>query len=291
MRVTEKMIYEGTIARVTQSRTRMGIAQDQLSSGKRVIAPGDDPAAAALVVRHRIDENRFNAIGTAAQKAGDELNAADAALDNVGNLINRARQLATQLGSDSYGAADRTSGAQEVDGILRQVVTELNARFGERYLFGGFKDTAPPFDFSGAYQGDSGVRTVEVSPGLFEMASVDVSGLATGPTGIVQTLTDLSTALKANDGAGARAMITNFDTLTSNLSTIRSHIGTSVNVFEAATELCEMSADDEKIFIGKIQDADAIDASTTLSLAQYALEATLTAATKTFSLSLVDHMK
>lgn len=291
MRVTEKMIYDGTIYRCTDSRAKLGKAQDELSSGKRVVAPGDDPAAAALVVRHRIDQNRFNAIGTSAQRAADELDASDGSLDNVSNLLVRARELATQLGSDSYGAPDRASGAEEVDGVLKQIINELNTRFGDRYLFAGFKDTTQPFDASGNFQGDNGVRTVEVSPGLFEMASVDVSGLAAGPTGIVQSLTSLSNALRANDGSTVRSLITNLDTLGNNLSTMRTHIGTSVNVFQGAVDLCKSSSDDETIFIGKVQDADAIDASTRLSLAQYALQATLTAASKTFDLSLVNLMK
>ncbi len=291
MRVTEKMIYEGTLSRVTDSRSKLGEAQEQLSSGKRVIAPGDDPAAAALVVRHRIMQNRFSAIGTAAQQAADELNTADGALDNVGNLLGRARQLASQLGSDSYDAAERAAAAPEVDGLLRQTINELNTRFGDRYLFGGYKETTQPFDDAGVYQGDSGVRTVEVSPGLYEVSSVDVSGMVTGATGIVQTLQDLSTALTNNDGDAIRNSITNFENLANSLATIRSRVGTSVNVFESAVSLCESGVDDETVFIGKVQDADVIDASTQLSLAQYALEATLTAASKTFELSLVNRMK
>ena len=294
MRVTEKMIFEGTLATLGTSRNNLAEAQDELSSGKRVQAPGDDPAAAALVVRHRVEQSRLDAIGTTAQRAADELNAADSALDGVDNLLARAQQLATQLGNDTYGAEDRASAATEVDGLFSQAVELLNTRYAGRYLFGGFQDASPPFDATGAYHGDNGVRQVEIAPGLFEDASVRADTTITGAGGganLLTTLTDLANAMRANDGTAIRATLGSFDQVGNQIATARTRAGTAVNVFQGAVDQCGQGSDQEKVLIGKLADADVLDASTRLSAAQTSLDATLTAAAKTFQLSLVDYLK
>src|ERR1039457_365747 len=102
MRVTEKMIFESSIAHTERSRENLDQAQNEVSSGTRVQHPGDDPVAAALCVGHSVDKARFTAVGQDAQRAADELNAADTALDGVTTTTNRALQIATQFGNFSY---------------------------------------------------------------------------------------------------------------------------------------------------------------------------------------------
>lgn len=294
MRVTEKMLYEGTLANVATTRTSLDKAQRELSSGKRVESPGDDPAASAMVVRHRVTQARLAAIGTAAQRAADELNASDAALDGIGNLLGRAQQIATQLGNDSYSPQDRLAAAEEVDGLFRQTISLLNTRFADRYIFGGFQDAAAPFDGSGAYHGDSGVRQVEIAPGLLEDASLRVDTVIAGAGGganLLATYTQLASALRTNDGAAIRSALGPLDQSSNQLATARTRLGTSVNLFEGAAQQCSDGTIQEKIFIGELADADAVDASTRLSLAQYALDATLSAAARSFQLSLVERLK
>ena len=91
MRVTEKMIFESSIAQTERSRESLSQAQNEVASGTRVEHPGDDPVAAALSVGHTVDKARFTAVGDSAQKAADELNAADTALDGITTVANRAQ--------------------------------------------------------------------------------------------------------------------------------------------------------------------------------------------------------
>ena len=213
----------------------------KLSSGLRVQAPGDDPQAAGLLVRHKFDQTQITAIQNGAQSAANELNTADSALTNVSTALAQAQALATQIGNDTYTADDRAAAATEVDGIFKQVVGSLNTRFGDRYIFGGYQDTQPPFAADGTYQGDTGVRQVEVAPGVYEDASVRADVMAKGVGGgvdILQTLTNLSTALRANDGDAIRASVASLQTGANQVATAQSQAGTSVNLFTAAVNTC-----------------------------------------------------
>ena len=291
MRVTEAMIYQQTIDRANAALSRVGKAQGEISSGLRVQAPGDDPQAAGLLVRHKFDEAQTTAIQNGAQSAADELNAADSALGSVSTVLARAQVLATQFGNDTYTATDRATAANEVDGLYKQVLASLNTRFGDRYIFGGYVDHQAPFADDGTYQGDTGVRQVEVAPGVYEDASiradVTVKGVG-GGVDILQALTDLSAALRSNDADAIRASITSMQTGNNQVSAAQSQAGTSVNIFTSTVNTCAAQITDEKKVIGELGDADVMDASTRLSLAQYALNATLTAASQTLNFSLVN---
>jgi flagellar hook-associated protein 3 FlgL len=293
MRVTEKMIFDNSIAQTQRSRENLDRAQSEVASGTRVQHPGDDPVAAALSIGHTVDKARFSAVGQSAQKAADELNAADTALDGITTVANRALQVATQFGNDSYSAVDRSTASVEVDGLFEQAISLLNTTYGGRYIFGGFKDNAPPFDPSGAYVGDNSVRSVEVAPGLYQTASLDANAIVKGANGgvdLLQTMTDLSTALRANDGPGIRAGLDKLNSSINQLTAGRTQAGMAQDAFQTAVTTAQTATSDETIEIGKLLDADILDASTRLASAQYALNATLTAAAKTLNMSLADKL-
>jgi flagellar hook-associated protein 3 FlgL len=293
MRVTEKMIFENSIAQTGRSRQNLSLAQNEVASGMRVQHPGDDPVAAGLSVGHAVDKARFTAVGQAAQWAADELNAADTALDGITTIANRAQIIATQFGNDTYTATDRATASVEVDGLFKEAVSLLNTTYAGRYIFGGFKDNAPPFDQTGAFLGDANVRMVEVAPGLYQSASLNADAIVNGANGgvsLLKTMSDLSSALKSNDGAAVRDGIGQLNDTIKQLAAGRTQAGMAQDAFQNAVSTAQTAASDETVKIGKLLDADVIDASTRLASAQYALNATLMAAAKTLSMSLVDKL-
>jgi len=293
MRVTEKMIFESSIAQTGRSRENLERAQNEVASGTRVQHPGDDPVAAALSIGHTVDKARFSAVGNSAQKAVDELNAADNALDGMTTVADRAQVIATQFGNDSYSATDRAAASAEVDGLFKESISLLNTTYGGRYIFGGYKDNSAPFDPTGAYQGDDNVRSVEVAPGLYQPSSLDANAIVKGANGgadLLQTLTDLSKALRTNDADGVRASLANVNLAVNQLAAGRTQAGMAQDAFQTAVSTAQTAASDETVKIGKLLDADILDASTRLASAQYALNATLTASAKTLSMSLADKL-
>jgi flagellar hook-associated protein 3 FlgL len=293
MRVTEKMIFENSVAQTATSRLNLETAQNEVSSGTRVQHPGDDPVAAALSVGHAVDKARFKAVGQDAQRAADELNAADTALEGLSTVTSRAMEIATQFGNDTYSATDRATAAVEVNGLFDQAVSLLNTTYGGRYVFGGYKDNTPPFQADGTYVGDDKIRTVEVAPGLYQTASLDANNIVKGANGgadLMKTLGDLSTALKSNDGVGIRTALDTVNQCVTQIAAGRTQAGMAVDAFQSAVSTANSAVSDETVKIGKLLDADIIDASTRLASAQYALNATLTAAAKTLNMSLVDKL-
>lgn len=293
MRVTDGMIFSQANVTVGQNRERMSDAVQETSSGVRVQHPGDDPSASALIVAHRLNAVRLSAMQSAVGRASDELGAVDGALDGVAEAFTRAREIAVQMSNDTYSGSERAGAAGEIQGLFREVVSLLNTRVGNRYIFGGNLDGAPPFDAAGNYSGDNGVRQVEIAPGVLQDASVRADVMAKGAGGgidMMATLNALVTALQANDGEGIRGTLDALDTATAQIATGRTQAGTAMHVLDTAVMSAKTAGVTETKAIAQLADADMIDAATKLAQAQRALDAALTASAKSFQLSLLDKL-
>src|SRR3954451_353264 len=121
MRITNQMMYQNAQAQTMAARDRVVQAQDQVTTGMRVVHPGDDPAAAGLMVSQNAAVQRLDIIDKSISSASSEVQVADGALQSVSTLIARAQQLSVQLGNDSYGPAERAGGATEITDIKAQL--------------------------------------------------------------------------------------------------------------------------------------------------------------------------
>jgi len=293
MRVTDRMVFDAATANATRSRERSQAALQQVSTGARVVHPGDDPAAAGLIIKGRQTAGRLDTIARTAVRANDEVDAADSALQELGNVLSRARELAVQLGNDTYSATDRQAGAAEVDALFRQAVVLMNRDVGGRFIFGGNQDQSPPFDTAGNYTGDTAVRQVEVAPGVLEDASVRADVIVKGTGGGVDlfaVLRSLSAAMGTNNGDAIRGALPDLETATTQLSVGEAKVGAMGDSFAAAQRVLGAGRDAAVAAVSAEEDTDIIKASSDLALANQALNATLTAAAQSFRLSLVDKL-
>ncbi|HET6281114.1 MAG TPA: flagellar hook-associated protein FlgL [Polyangia bacterium] len=293
MRVTDRMMFDNANTNIAAGRNKVQTAMQEASSGMRVTHPGDDPASAGLIVRSRQVLQRLEAIGTNAGRTNDELGVADSALQNMGNVVTRIRELTVQMGNDSYSATDRRNAAVEVDQLTRQVVMLMNTDVNGRYLFAGTNDASPPFDAAGNYSGDTNVRQVEVAPGLLENSSirgdVAVKG-AGGGVDLFAILQTLQTALNANDGTGVRSALPQLDTATRQLTDAMASVGSMMNSFDVAKSLAAAGHDDATKSMAHEQEVDTFESATKLALANHALEVALTASANGFRMSLMNKL-
>ncbi len=293
MRISDQQIYRLATLRITNARTESVVAGEQVDTGKRVTHPWDDAGASGLIARHAQEQARQTAVYGVAKQASEELGVVDSTLDQVTNSLTRAHELAVQLGSDTYNATDRANGAVEVQQLMSAAVAQLNQRFGDRYIFGGMLDNAPPFDAAGNYSGDANVRQVEIAPGLMQDASLRADQAfkgAGGGTDILAAFTSLSTALSTNDATQIRASIATLADGIQQMSNFRSRTGAMMNVFDVAANTAKTFSQDAEDARGTLEDVDIFAASTRLAAAQSSLEASMSAAAQQFRLSLVDKL-
>jgi flagellar hook-associated protein 3 FlgL len=294
MRVTNALIYEGAKAQIAAARDRAFEAQQQVTTGIRVVHPGDDPAAASMMVLHQMTLDRLGTVDKTVSSASAELQTADGALQSVSTLLAQARDLSVQLGNDTYSASDRASGAQQIQGISAQIVQVMNTQIAGRYIFGGNVDNTPPFDAAGNYQGDTATRQIEVAPGLMQNSSVRADQIIKGVGGgvdVLGALSTIATALAANDGTTVRNSLDNLEAGVNQVASGLAQTGAMMDGMQNAQTVGAAATDAVQKALSAESEVDIFDASSELAAAQQGLEATLTVTSKSFQMSLLDFLK
>lgn len=294
MRVTNRMLYEAAQAQTASARDRVHRATERLATGQRVVHPGDDPAAASIIVSHRAAIERYKTIDRAVERADEELQVADGVLQSSSALLARARELAVQLGNDTYSASERAAAATEIRGISAQLIQLANTEVAGRYIFGGNTDNAAPFSALGVYSGDATVRQVEVAPGLLQNSSVRADQVFKGVGGgvdVFAALDSVATALDANDGSAIRASIPSLETSSDQVAAALTEVGSMLQSLSSSRTISQAAKDSVQRVLLSEGEVDTFEAASELANARQALEAVLLASSKSFSLSFLDFMR
>jgi flagellar hook-associated protein 3 FlgL len=221
VRITPGMIGAQLTLNLQRGLAAIARQQDHLSSGRRVLAPSDDPGgtAQALTLRARQAASEQFRRNLAAARA--RLQSGDAAVQGVLELVTRAREIAVQGASDTSDAAARRALADQANQLLEAMVGQANARDGSGvFLFGGQESTVPPYgvvrDASGQItaltpnpRGIDGTMLAEVGEDLTVQTGVGgtaVFGAATDATYAFAVLVRLRDALAANAAAGLQTL-------------------------------------------------------------------------------------
>jgi flagellar hook-associated protein 3 FlgL len=294
MRITDTMIFGNADLLSMKARDDVNTAEEQASTGIRVVHAGDDPAAAGQMIEHQLNAARMTAISAGATDASAELKTADTALSGVNDALDRATELATEMANSTNNASDRASAATEVDGLISTVVSDLNAQVGNRYVLGGTADSSPPFNADGSYNGNAQTRQVEIAPGVYQAASVNASAAIKGTGGgvdVIATLQALSTALKNNDPNAVSDTLTNLQASTAQVAEARTSAGVDMNAFDSSVSIMNTQSTTETTAASNLGDIDEVTAASNLALAQRALDAALTATAQGFQLTLLDKVQ
>src|SRR3981081_2819159 len=133
------------LAELTQSQLETQQAMLEISSGRSVNQPSDNPTAAALLVENN-DQANFNSGDLKGiSRIQGQLSPADSTLSSVVTALQRAISLGVQGANGTLSDSDRASIANELQGIQSQLVSLSNASYQGRYAFAGTTPNTPPY--------------------------------------------------------------------------------------------------------------------------------------------------
>ena len=169
MRISTSQIYDAGSLNIQRNQAALFKLQNQLSTGRRVLTPEDDPVAAAqaLLVTQAKEMNTQQT--TNQGTAESQLGLMDGQLSSLVDLIQNVRDRVIQAGNTSLTASDRESIATELEARFGELLGLANAQNGSGdYLFSGYQGATKPFaidasDSAVAYYGDDGERLLQVS--------------------------------------------------------------------------------------------------------------------------------
>jgi flagellin-like hook-associated protein FlgL len=147
-RISDQLANSLLLEQLQSNQTALLKTEQQISTGRRVIVPSDDPTAAARAVDLQRLIERKTQINTNLQTNQSYLSATDSALSSVSDLLSDARGVAVSASSSTNTDDQRAAAADQIDSILQQLVNIGNEQFNGRYLFSGSSTGVAPFTFS-----------------------------------------------------------------------------------------------------------------------------------------------
>lgn len=237
LRVTEGMIFRQVTNSVAKAQQRAYEAQTIAQTGRRVNRVSDDPIAAsrASVLDSTIE--RLKGMGRVAARAQEELTVAESTLGEASVILTRAREIAIAGANSSMGADSRAALAQEIDGLRSQMVTLANAQVADVYVFGGHQTLTEPFDDTGAYSGDSGIRSAEVAPGTSVTMNITGDNSFIGTVNIFDELETLRDELNNDDPDAVAAVLDQLESGLQQLNTARTRSGVYLGQLRSSEDL------------------------------------------------------
>ena len=169
MRVSTALLYALGVDAIGRQNERLLRIQQHVASGRRMLAPSDDPIGSAQALTVAQAKARTTQYSTNVGAATDALAHTENVLGQVSNVLQAVRTHAVAAGGPALNDSDRRSIATDLRAQLAQLTALANAKDGDgAYMFAGFATATQPFaEAAGgvAYSGDSGQRSLEVSPG------------------------------------------------------------------------------------------------------------------------------
>jgi len=282
-RVSDNSTSSRLASRINAQRSRLSTLQEQISSGKRINRPSDDPDGAATVIKLRTSQNEIEQFKRNAQTANQKLTAADDTLTGYENLLERARTLVAQGLSDTTTQDGKNALATELDSLRGRILNVANSKYGDEYVFGGTRQNIPPYDPTTAVPNASGFpQYIQIEPGTTAIpVGVTANTVFADTTSTIFTdLTNASAALRGTgnpttDRTTLDSTMTRIEVYTGLVNVAHAKVGANMNTTENAIDNLtnnSLSIDERA---NAIEDTDFAQAAVDLSSTQQALEATL----------------
>ncbi len=169
MRISTSTFYNDSVASMNQLQVNIAQTTQQLATGRKILSPADDPAAAARAAELTQTDAANTQFGSNRIAATNVLSLADGILQSVTNLILDAKDVSTAASNGLLSAASRKSMAIDIQGRLEELIGLANSTDGTgNFIFAGAQGKVKPFADTGAgvvYQGDDVQRKVQAATG------------------------------------------------------------------------------------------------------------------------------
>jgi len=291
MRIANNTAYLSFLRDLQRTQESIFEAQTQVTSGKKVSKPSDDPVAASDIIRLTGEKAESDQFVKNIDAARSRLGAADSILDSVEQMLERVQV----LGQSSLGnLVNATAFTTEIDGLRDQILSAANAMHAGRYIFGGSVTSVPPYQQTAgvvSYLGNSNAVVLQAGRNTTIQAQIPGSEIfTTAGVDVFATIRNLSTAIQAGNRAAIDTELGNLKQAWTRVSTARTRVGGYVNLADSLSSQFTTAGILRAQHLSNVQDADPAQSITQLTLSQTSLQATLAVGARIAQMSLIDYI-
>lgn len=313
MRIGFNTKYNAILSDLNRLSSEINLVQLKISSGKNFLKPSDDPSEVVISLNYKQGIARIEKYQKAIEDGLAFLKAQESTLANVEELVARAKTLTIQAANATQNNESRKAIAQEIDNILKAVLSLANSQLGEKYLFGGqktsgFKEGTLPFTLKREILPTGQIIEYVVYNGStenFEISYDKDMSISLGEngqkifmdSGIFETLLGLKRLLEKDNQIDYQReqydlqnFIEKLDFVYTYFSEKRGKIGAQISHLETKKELYVDFKQTLETNLGNVESADLAELATKLQRLTIAYDAALKAAAMVSGMSLVKYI-
>lgn len=296
MRISSNMIFDaGRNAMMRQSGDLLH-TQQQLSSGRRVLNPSDDPIGASRALEVTQSKSVNTQFKTNQGYAKDALTSLDSNLGSITDILTYVRTRAVEAGNGTFSASEHQAIASDLEAQFNALLGIANSKDAAGdFQFAGYQSAQPAFSGGAAvpsagpgpviYAGDAGARSMQVGstrvvPVAEPGSKVFMADAATGKSQMFAAISDFITELRKaptdptrNIPAAVSKAIGGMDAALENVSTIRASVGSRMVELDSLGELSAVQDQQYAGTLSRLQDLDYTEAITRFTQQQTVLQA------------------
>jgi flagellar hook-associated protein 3 FlgL len=282
-----------------QAQQNENNAIQQLSTGRRVNLPSDDPAAEAAMVNENSQSVAVDQYTANSDSLTNVLNTANSTIESAVTLLQRAVSLGVEGAGGTMNQSDLNSIATEVSGIQSQMLSLANTSYAGQYLFAGTATKTAPYVADSSdptqinYVGNSQQNQVQIGTGLSVASNLPGSSIfSQSGANVFTALQSLVTALQSGDTSSISAAETGVSNSLNAVNTAQVFYGNTVSELTTNESYLAQEKINITTYENTLVSADMASAATAVTQAQTVLTATVAAAAQmNQSMNLLDYIK
>jgi flagellar hook-associated protein 3 FlgL len=301
-RITTQMTSANLLANINQSLDRLSTTQQELSTGKKINQPSDNPYGTSLALQLNNQLANLDSYSNNVTDGTGWAQAANASLADVTNAVQRIRELVVQASNGTQNQADMSADAAEVGQLIDQIKQDANTQYNGQYIFSGAATGTQPYQSGSndAYAGDTGQVTRMIGPNTSVAVNANlgavlgtgqtVAGQPAGDGKLLNTLRNVADAMQSGNSGALSATLSQLDSNLNSLTGLTASVGATTDRLQmAASRIQSLQAADTQV-LSNTQDADMAQTEVDFSTEQAALTAALQAGAHIVQQSLMDFL-
>ncbi len=298
MRVTQSMLSNNMLRHISNSYENMAKTQEQLTTGKKISRPSDDPVVAMKGMTYRTNLTEVEQYKRNLSEAYNWMDNSDAALDKATSVMQRIRELTVQASNGTYEESQKGMIGKEIEQLKEHLVSIANTQVAGKYIFNGNDTTKKPVDLSKTPSVSDNGNTVnlELSQGIEVAVNINPKNVFTHTAGSPESglfgdINELKKALESTSGQDISGFLEKLDSHINNLVSERAELGARYN----RVELIDARVGEQEVIANRIlsdnEDADIERVITDLKMQESLHRAALGVGSRIMQPTLMDFLR
>lgn len=306
LRITNNMILARNLRNQNANLYRMNQISEDIDSTVSLHRPSDDPVKVSRVLRIESDLSLNIQYQENIGMVKSWLSVTDSSMDEMNKVLQRARELAVQGASGTFGKEDKQKMEQELNQLRDHIITSANQTFTGRRIYTGFRTDKDLLKSDGSYNTAEiemealPKQEIEMKIGDQQSIALNITGDKvfrpvgndyTKPPKIIEDLDLLMRRLHEGDSEGVSESIKDMDDNLKNLLEVRGEVGAKLKTIEVIEDRMSDDNLNLKKLLSETRDTKMAEAYTNLMSSEAVYRASLAVAARIIQPTLVDFLR